>query len=94
MTNKMTSDDYLQGSSEVRYFLDIYFSMYACHFERSCTREKFSLSVQIPLTRTKFGKRIPLPFPLKGKIKGKLRDFPIARNSLLSRVLLLRLSFP
>jgi hypothetical protein len=84
----MTNDDNLRESSKVRYFLFIYFSVYACHSRANLPKEKAVTVCESSLIPNKICEGNSLHFSLRPK--GKVKGFPLARNSLLLLGLLLR----
>ena len=86
----MRSDDNLRGSSKVSYFVAIYFSVYACHSRANLPKGKVVSVCEISLSPNKICEGNSLNFSLstKGKVKGKVKGFPLARNSLISIVVL------
>ena len=78
------------GSSKVSYFVAIYFSVYACHSRANLPKGKAVSVCEISLNPNKICEGNSLNFSLstKGKVKGKVKGFPLARNSLISIVVL------
>ena len=68
------------GLSKVSYFVAIYFSVYACHSRANLPKEKAVSVCEISLNPNKIGEGNSLNFSLS--IKGKVKGFPLARNSL------------
>ena len=75
------------GLSKVSYFVAIYFSVYACHSRANLPKGKAVSVCEISLHPNKICEGNSLNFSLstKGKVKGKVKGFPLAQNSLMRK---------
>ena len=69
--------------------MDFYFLVYACHSWANLPKGKAVSVCEISLNPNKIceGSALIFSFCTKGKVKGKVKGFPLARNSLISKVL-------
>ena len=68
------------GSSKVSYFVAIYFSVYACHSRANLPKGKAVSVCEISPNPNKIceGSALIFSFCTKGKVKGKVKGFPLA----------------
>ena len=76
------------GSSKVSYFVALYFLVYACHSRANLPKGKAVSVCEISPNPNKIceGNSLNFSVSTKGKVRGKVKGFPLARNSLISQM--------